>query len=56
MIRVHDGLTPVALPMQAPQPIAPPPQNNRERRNNGNNVGQNVGRAVDGFLKELFGN
>lgn len=56
MLRVHEGLTPVALPMQAPTPIAPPPNPDRRRRNNGDNVGQNIGRAVDGFLKELFGN
>ncbi|AZV79722.1 PBP1A family penicillin-binding protein [Parasedimentitalea marina] len=56
MVRVHEGLTPVALPMQAPAPIVPQPQPDRRRRNNGNNVGQDVGRAVDGFLKNLFGN
>ena len=56
MVRVHEGLTPVALPMLAPAPIVPQPQPDRRRRNNGNNVGQDVGRAVDGFLKNLFGN
>ena len=56
MVRVHEGLTPVALPMQAPTPIAPPQKPDRRRRNNGDNVGQEIGRAVDGFLKDLFGN
>jgi len=56
MLRVHEGLTPVALPMQAPKPIAPPPQPDPQRRNNVNNVGQDIGNAVDGFLKNLFGN
>lgn len=55
MVRVHEGLTPVALPMQAPAPIAAPPEPDRRRRNNGDNVGQDIGQAVDGFLKELFG-
>lgn len=59
MIRVHDGLAPVALPMQAPAPlVVPTPQPNPERRNNGNGpkLGRELGRAVDGLLKDIFGN
>ena len=56
MLRVHEGLTPVALPMLAPTPVAPPPTPVRRRRNTGDNLGREIGRAVDGFLKDLFGN
>lgn len=51
MVRVHEGLTPKPLPMLAPEPIAPPVQTPPARRRPGNELG----RAVDGLLRELFG-
>ncbi|AUQ71691.1 transglycosylase domain-containing protein [Phaeobacter inhibens] len=55
MVRVHDGLPPKPLPMIAPKPIAPPPQPQPQRRQRPN-VGQELGRAVDGLLRDIFGN
>ncbi len=55
MVRVHDGLTPKPLPMTAPKPIAPPPQPEPQRRQRPN-VGQELGRAVDSLLRDIFGN
>ena len=53
MVRVHDGTDPKALPMRAPEPPAPAPQ---ERRRETPKLGQELGRAVDNVLREIFGN
>ncbi|WP_293574716.1 transglycosylase domain-containing protein [Phaeobacter sp.] len=54
MVRVHEGQTPKPLPMIAPQPITPPaapaPQPGQRPR-----LGQELGRAVDGLLRDIFG-
>jgi 1A family penicillin-binding protein len=55
MVRVHEGLEPKPLPMQEPAPVA-----RTEQRNNGSGnrprLGQELGRAVDGILRDIFGN
>ncbi|UWQ80006.1 PBP1A family penicillin-binding protein [Leisingera sp. S132] len=57
MVRVHEGLEPKPLPMLEPAPIAPPPQpTRRERRRQGPNLGQELGRAVDNILRDILGN
>jgi 1A family penicillin-binding protein len=53
MLRVQEGLEPKPLPMRAPVPPAPQPQ---ERSRQTPNLGQELGRAVDNVLRELFGN
>ena len=55
MVRVHEGLEPKPLPMQEPTPVAVPQlpapgERNRPR------LGQELGRAVDGILRDIFGN
>ena len=54
MVRVQDGMDPKPLPMSAPVPRAPQPQPDRRRQ--APNLGQDLGRAVDNVLRELFGN
>jgi 1A family penicillin-binding protein len=57
MVRVHEGLPPKPLPMLepapivVPEPVQPVPQRRRERIR----PGQEIGRAVDGLLRDLFG-
>lgn len=54
MIRVHEGLAPTPLPMQAPkQPtrVAQPKQKQKQKKNKGGGLGQ----AVDQLLKDIFG-
>ncbi|WP_278922790.1 MULTISPECIES: transglycosylase domain-containing protein [Pseudophaeobacter] len=53
MVRVHEGLTPTPLPMLAPAPIAPPVETTRRR--NQIQPGRELGRAVDGLLRDIFG-
>lgn len=57
MVRVQDGLAPKPLPMRAPVPPAPEPQPRRQDRGGQTpKLGQELGRAVDNVLRELFGN
>lgn len=56
MIRVHEGLNPVPLPMIQPVPVSrhsetPPPQPTRQQGGNGNGVGN----AVNQILRDIFG-
>ncbi|MEP2715075.1 PBP1A family penicillin-binding protein [Pseudophaeobacter sp.] len=56
MVRVHEGLAPKPLPMLAPAPIAPPPvQPAPQRRRDRIQPGRELGRAVDGLLRDIFG-
>jgi penicillin-binding protein 1A len=55
MVRVHEGLTPKPLPMLAPKPIAPPVQPVPQRRRDRIQPGREIGRAVDGLLRDIFG-
>jgi membrane peptidoglycan carboxypeptidase len=55
MVRVHEGLTPEPLPMLAPEPIAPPVQPAPQRRRDRIQPGREIGRAVDGLLRDIFG-
>ncbi|MDE4174277.1 PBP1A family penicillin-binding protein [Phaeobacter sp. PT47_59] len=55
MVRVHAGLEPKPLPLQEPVPVAVPQQPTSERGNRPR-LGQELGRAVDGILRDLFGN
>ena len=58
MVRVHDGLAPKPLPMLAPAPIAPviePERSNPRQRRERIRPGQEIGRAVDGLLRDIFG-
>ena len=52
MVRVHDGLTPQALPMRAPTPpvaqVTEPPKKKKKQR-------KKVGEAVDDVLRSIFG-
>ncbi|UWQ90730.1 PBP1A family penicillin-binding protein [Rhodobacteraceae bacterium M382] len=55
MTRVHEGLTPVPLPLKAPKPL--PPKFTPKRspsRSGGQNGG--IGGVVDQILKDIFGN
>lgn len=54
MVRVHAGLTPKPLPMLAPDPISAPVQPAAPRRER-NKPGRELGRAVDGLLRNIFG-
>jgi 1A family penicillin-binding protein len=55
MVRVHEGLEPKPLPMQAPDPLPTPQPSDRDQRR-GPRIGQELGRAVDGILRDIFGN
>ncbi|MDE4133062.1 PBP1A family penicillin-binding protein [Phaeobacter sp. QD34_3] len=55
MVRVHAGLEPKPLPLQEPVPVAMPQQPTSERGNRPR-LGQELGRAVDGILRDIFGN
>jgi membrane peptidoglycan carboxypeptidase len=51
MVRVHDGLPPVPLPMRTPEPVAPKPTPKGNRNKGGNGLGN----VVDQILKDIFG-
>jgi membrane peptidoglycan carboxypeptidase len=55
MVRVHEGLEPKPLPMQEPAPVALPQEPAPGERNRPR-LGQELGRAVDGILRDIFGN
>ncbi|MFW8633595.1 transglycosylase domain-containing protein [Cribrihabitans pelagius] len=58
MVRVHEGLEPKPLPMLEPEPVAAPePQpQKRRRQRQGPQIGKELERAVNGILRDLFGN
>ncbi|MCG7628756.1 PBP1A family penicillin-binding protein [Epibacterium sp. MM17-32] len=55
MVRVHSGLEPQPLPMKAPEPIAVPEPQPAPRRQ-GDGVGRGIERALNGVLRDIFGN
>jgi len=55
MVRVHKGLTPKPLPMTEPAPLQQPTPPEPNRRRNGPKPGQELGRVLDGVLREIFG-
>ncbi len=62
MVRVHQGLPPQPLPMKEPEPIAvpevqyqPQPQQGGNRQGGGG-LGQELERALNGVLRDIFGN
>jgi len=55
MVRVHAGLEPQPLPMKAPEPIAVPEPQPAPRRQ-GDGVGRGIERALNGVLRDIFGN
>ena len=58
MVRVHDGLAPRPLPMKEPTPIAVPevqPQR-QQGGGQGGGFGRELERALNGVLRDIFGN
>ncbi len=51
MVRVHDGLPPVPLPMRAPDPVVPKQTPGKK----GKRGGKGLGNVVDQILKDIFG-
>ncbi|WP_420004163.1 transglycosylase domain-containing protein [Arenibacterium sp. LLYu02] len=62
MVRVHQGLTPQPLPMREPEPIAVPEVQYQPQRQQGGGgqggggFGQELERALNGVLRDIFGN
>ncbi len=59
MVRVHEGLAPQPLPMKAPEPIyvpEPQPQRGQGGGGQGGGFGQELERALNGVLRDIFGN
>ncbi|MBE1283696.1 MAG: PBP1A family penicillin-binding protein [Rhodobacteraceae bacterium] len=50
MLRVHDGLEPLPLPLREPAPLAKPVKPQRSKP-----AGGGIGQAVDQLLKDIFG-
>lgn len=53
MVRVHEGLTPIPLPLKAPKPPRKKIIPERKPQNTGNG---GIGGVVDQILKDIFGN